>query len=104
MGIFLLLFCLSMSTLPLGATVCAFISTTTTSTTTATLSYPRTINARHPTLSLFFAAPEQDQDEVAKEVQELLARAKAIRESLPAEKNIQPGAPTDTESSVLPSE
>lgn len=101
--IFLLLFCLSISTL--GATVRAFRTTTTT---TTTLSRPCTNIGRTPSTptSKLFAEPEQDQEtngEVAKEVQMLLARAKAIRESLPEENQNQLEAPTLTEVSLPPS-
>merc|ERR1712194_798732 len=89
----------------LGATVRAFRTTTTT---TTTLSRPCTNIGRTPSTptSKLFAEPEQDQEtngEVAKEVQMLLARAKAIRESLPEENQNQLEAPTLTEVSLPPS-
>ena len=100
MCLFLLLFHLSASNF--GAAVCAFTSPPS----WTTCSRPCTDSARRPSRSLS-ATPERDREpenDVAQEAQELLARAKAIRESLPEEKQSRPEATTSRGTSVATSE
>lgn len=99
MCLFLLLFCLSVSTL--GAVVCAFISPPS----MTIFSHPCIDKARSPSQSILLSVtPEQDQEpknDVEQEVQDLLARAKTIRESLPEENQNRPEATTSPETPIL---